>query len=81
MVTLNTLSYAKIGDYPVMPVHPLTAKKDTRAFKEGESVACYIFKMQDGRYGVSNATFKNITHYEVFTEAELHDSFDESKES
>lgn len=34
MVTLNTLSYAKIGDYPVMPVHPLTAKKDTRAFKE-----------------------------------------------
>jgi hypothetical protein len=77
MVTINSIIYAKVGEVPIMPVHQLTAKKDSRHFKDGEHVACYLFKMTDGRFAVSNASFRTITHYEVFTEKELHDTFDE----
>jgi len=80
MVTIHTLEFVKQGEVPYMPVHPLTATKQTRAFKDGEKQRCFIFKMTDGRFAVSNATFKNVTHYEVFTEKELHESFTESIE-
>lgn len=66
------------GDVPVMPLHKLTANKKTRAFKDGETVVCFISKMTDGRFSVMNGHFLRTTHYEVFTEKELHESFTES---
>lgn len=82
MVTLHrpTATIGNNGEIaPVMPIHKLTAKKDTRTFTAGEQQDCYIAKMSDGRYQVFDATFINVTnHHECFTEQELHDSFDEA---
>lgn len=64
---------------PVMYRHLLTAIKETRSFKEGETAECFITKMSDGRFAVTDANFGKFTpHYEVFTEDELHNSFTEN---
>lgn len=81
MVKLHapTMNYNGKDAAPVMPRHRLTATKDTRRFKKGESDECFITKMSDGRYSVMTAIFAGPTkHYEVFTEDELHESFTES---
>jgi hypothetical protein len=63
---------------PIMFKHALTAKKDTRSFKLGDTALCFITTMSDGRFAVMDASFKHPTiHYEVFTKEELHASFDE----
>lgn len=61
-----------------MPVHLLKAKIDTQSFKKDEEAKCFISTMSDGRFAVTDANFSNFTkHYEVFTEKELHEFFDE----
>ena len=81
MVILHTpqATIGKNGEIaPVMPRHRLTAKKKTRTFEEGEVENCFIAKMSDGRYQVFDAVFAGPTkHHEVFTEQDLHDSFEE----
>lgn len=63
---------------PIMPKHTLTALVNTKTFVKGETAECFIAKMQDGRYEVFDANFGRITaHMEVFTEEELHNSFEE----
>lgn len=80
MVKINPVSFAKVGDNPIMPVHQLKAKADTRQFKKDDEAKCFISKMSDGRFAVTDANFKNFTkYYEVFTEKELHESFDETE--
>lgn len=66
---------------PIMPQHQLTVKKDTKVFKAGETVSCYIQKFKsafdtDNRFGVYPTPWKDV-RYEVFEEADLHDTFDE----
>ena len=65
---------------PVMPVHRITAKRNTKTFSAGQTSDVFITRMTDGRLSVFDASFKNTQkHYEVFTEEDLHDSFDEQK--
>lgn len=61
-----------------MPVHTLTANTPTKCFRLGERADCFIVKMDNNRFAVTDADFKGVTpHYEVFTENELHDTFNE----
>jgi hypothetical protein len=83
MVTLHNpqATVGKNGEIlPVMPVHILTVKRDTRSFQTGQSARCYITIMSDGRYAVFDASFTFPQKwYEVFTEDELHITFDEQQ--
>jgi hypothetical protein len=67
-----------VNDSPVMPIHRLTVLKDSRHFKTGEVVDCFIQKMSDGRLSVTDANFLNFTkHYEVFgSYKDLDDTFE-----
>jgi hypothetical protein len=79
MVKLHNPEMQSNGSAPVMPRHFLEATKDTRSFKKGETDTCFITLMSCGRYSVMTAIFAGHTkHYEVFTEKELHESFNES---
>lgn len=63
---------------PVMYKHQLQATKKTKTFEKDEIASCYIARMSDGRYAVMDANFLNYTkHYEVFTETDLDESFNE----
>lgn len=62
---------------PYMRVHKLQATKKTRTFSEDEIDDCYIAKMTDGRFQVFTASFMETKHHEVFTEKDLHESFNE----
>lgn len=78
MVKLYSLQRVGYGDNPPMPVHKLKATKKTDSFKVGEECDCFIIKMDNNRFAVTEANFLNVTnHYEVFDEKQLHDSFDE----
>lgn len=64
---------------PIMPVHRLKAVKKTKTFEVDEIGECFITIMSDGRYSIMDADFLNYQkHYQVFTEKELHDSFEDA---
>lgn len=78
MVKLFSLQRVGYGDNPPMPVHILKATKKTKCFKPDEEARCFIIKMDNDRYAVTDADFSRVTpHYEVFGEKELHESFTE----
>lgn len=80
MVTLHKPTSTKDTNgalVPTMVVHKLQATKDTRSFKSGETDDCYIAKMTDGRFQVFTASFMETKHHEVFSEKDLHESFNE----
>jgi hypothetical protein len=66
------------GNVPVMPQHRLTLTKDTKVFKSGETVTCFIAAYAEKRYAVWEVTHsKTPPRYEVFTKAEMDIAFHE----
>ena len=80
MVTINSTQVivGKDGFTPVMHQHNLKCLQSTRKFTEGENLKCYVAKYADSRFAVWDASWLHHNKYEVFTERELHEVFEES---
>lgn len=85
MVNINLIQpMARDQQIPVMPVHTLVVKAKSKVFKTGETVSCYIQKFKNSwdlgekKFGVFPTKWSDV-RYEVFTEEQLHATFDEPK--
>jgi hypothetical protein len=83
MVNINLIQpMAREQQIPVMPMHQLTVKAKSKVFNIGESVSCYVQKLknawdpEENKFGVFPTRWSDY-RYEVFTEQELHETFDE----
>jgi len=83
MVTINRIEPQARLQQPVMPQHQLVVQKDSKVFVKGETVFCYIQKFKsafdpENRFGVYPSSWNDV-RYEVFEEADLHETFEEKK--
>lgn len=79
MVTINKMEVyiGKDGVTPVMYQHNLNVLKTTKPFIEGETIRCYVSKYSNGRFAVWDVDFHHHNKYKVFSEEELHATFNE----
>lgn len=68
----------KDGITPVMHQHTLTCLKSSKQFKADETLKCFVAEMDGKRFAVWDAHWSHHNKYEVFTEQELHENFNET---
>lgn len=69
---------AKDGTFsPVMWRHVLDVIATIGPFVEGERVTCYVAEYNDNRFAVWDVDFRHHNKYKVFSENELHATFNE----
>lgn len=69
---------AKDGSYsPTMWRHVLDVLKDAGEFISGEQVTCFITEYDNKRFAVWDVDFHFHNKYKVFSEEELHATFNE----
>lgn len=80
MVTINKMEViaGKDGILPIMHQHNLSVLKSTKQFTEGETLKCYVSKYANNRFAVWDAYWGHHNKYEVFSEEELHSTFNET---
>lgn len=79
MVKINQkeVIITKDGITPVMRVHTLTCQKETKVFSEGSVNKVYVAEMDNNRFAVWDSHWGHHNKYEVFSENELHSTFNE----
>lgn len=79
MVKMNTpeVVVTKGEIIPIMHQHQLTVTKQSKQFTLGESLKCFVAKYSNGRFAVWDCSWLHHNKYEVFSEAELHETFSE----
>lgn len=79
MVKINQkeVIVTKDGITPVMRVHTLICTRDTKQFKKDETVKTYVAEMDNNRFAVWDSHWTHHNKYEVFSQEELHKTFNE----
>jgi hypothetical protein len=78
MVILHKIQPTTGGYFPVVPRHQVTVARQHGPFRQtDEAIEVFIQKMSCGRYGVIENGWKSAAKYAVFTEKELHETFNE----
>lgn len=69
---------AKDGSFsPVMWRHNLQVILPFCSFVPGDTVTCFIAEYDNNRYAVWDVDFRHHNNYKVFSEEELHATFNE----